>query len=279
VASLRVIGPGRAGGALAAAARSVGWRVEPLVGRSDDPGQAAQGVDLLVVATPDAAIRSVAAAVQPGPAVVAHLSGSLGVDEIVGHARRAALHPLVALPDAATGATRLAAGAWFAVAGDPPEARALVEALVADLGGRSFVVDDAHRAAYHAAAAIASNHLVALLAQAERVAATAGVPLAAYLDLVRARWRGVTGRRSSATATPSTTRSWPPTTRWSPSPGASSTTATPADRPRSRFVRCAPTAAVDGRRRKGGDRVEVVGSRWSGWWRSGRRGRVVACWC
>jgi predicted short-subunit dehydrogenase-like oxidoreductase (DUF2520 family) len=186
VATLRVIGPGRAGAALAAAARSVGWRVEPLVGRSDDPSWAAHGVDLLVVATPDAAIRSVAAAVQPGPAVVAHLSGSLGADEIVGHARRAALHPLVALPDAATGARRLVAGAWFAVAGDPPEARALVEALVADLGGRSFVVDDAHRAAYHAAAAIASNHLVALLAQAERVAATAGVPLAAYLDLVRA---------------------------------------------------------------------------------------------
>jgi predicted short-subunit dehydrogenase-like oxidoreductase (DUF2520 family) len=54
------------------------------------------------------------------------------------------------------------------------------------LGGRAFEVSDEHRAAYHAAAVIASNHLVALLSQAERVAAAAGVPLEAYLDLVRA---------------------------------------------------------------------------------------------
>jgi predicted short-subunit dehydrogenase-like oxidoreductase (DUF2520 family) len=71
------------------------------------------------------------------------------------------------------------------VAGDPPEALAVVEALVADLAGRSFVIADADRAAYHAAAAIASNHLVALLGQVERVAAGAGVPLEVYLDLVR----------------------------------------------------------------------------------------------
>ena len=58
--------------------------------------------------------------------------------------------------------------------------------MVDDLGGRPFEVDDADRAAYHAAAVIASNHLVALLGQAERVAAAAGVPLDAYLDLVRA---------------------------------------------------------------------------------------------
>ena len=72
------------------------------------------------------------------------------------------------------------------MAGDPPEALELVEAVVVDLGGRSFTVADADRAAYHAAAAIASNHLVALLGQVERVAALAGVPLEAYLDLVRA---------------------------------------------------------------------------------------------
>jgi predicted short-subunit dehydrogenase-like oxidoreductase (DUF2520 family) len=47
-------------------------------------------------------------------------------------------------------------------------------------------VADEDRAAYHAAAAIASNHLVALLGQAERVAASAGVPFEAYLDLVQA---------------------------------------------------------------------------------------------
>jgi predicted short-subunit dehydrogenase-like oxidoreductase (DUF2520 family) len=58
--------------------------------------------------------------------------------------------------------------------------------VVADLGGTALEVGDADRASYHAAACIASNHLVALLGQVERVAATAGVPLTAYLDLVRA---------------------------------------------------------------------------------------------
>ena len=167
------------------AARAAGWRVEPSLGRTDDLCLAARGVDLLVIAAPDASIAAVAAVVHPGDAVVAHLAGSLGLDELGEHRRRAAVHPLVALPGAEVGARRLAAGAWFAVAGDPPDALAVVESLVADLGGRSFVVDDAHRAAYHAAAAIASNHVVALLAQAERVAAVAGVPLEAYLGLVR----------------------------------------------------------------------------------------------
>jgi predicted short-subunit dehydrogenase-like oxidoreductase (DUF2520 family) len=156
-------------------------------------GGAAVGVDLLVLATPDAAIAGVATEIEPVEStVVAHLAGSLGLDVLAPHPRRAAVHPLVSLPDADVGARRLRAGAWFAVAGDPPDALALVEGLVADLGGRSFTVADADRASYHAAAAIASNHLVALLGQVERVAARAGVPLEAYLDLVRATLDNVT---------------------------------------------------------------------------------------
>jgi predicted short-subunit dehydrogenase-like oxidoreductase (DUF2520 family) len=185
--SLRVVGPGRAGSAVAAALAAVGWEVLDPVRRGDDPRPAARGVDLLVLAVPDAAIAEVAAAVEPSDdAVVAHLAGSLGLEVLAPHRRRAAVHPLVSLPDADVGARRLAGGGWFAVAGEPDDALALVEELVRDLGGRSFEVADADRAAYHAAAAIASNHLVALLGQVERVAATAGVPLTAYLDLVRA---------------------------------------------------------------------------------------------
>lgn len=185
--SLRVVGPGRAGSSLAAALAAAGWQVLDPVMHGDDVAGAAHGVELLVIATPDAAVAPVAAAVTPVPTtVVAHLAGSLGLDVLATHPRRAALHPLVSLPDAAVGARRLAAGAWFAVAGDPPAALALVEQVVADLGGRSFTVADADRARYHAAAAIASNHLVALLGQVQRVAAGAGVPLEAYLELVRA---------------------------------------------------------------------------------------------
>ncbi len=136
-----------------------------------------------MIATPDAAIADVAAAVEPRPdgAVVAHLAGSLGLDVLAPHERRGALHPLVALPTPEVGAERLIGGTWFAVAGDD-----LVRRAVDDLGGRPIELADADRVAYHAAAVIASNHLVALLGQAERVAASAGVPLEAYLDLVRA---------------------------------------------------------------------------------------------
>ncbi|CAN5610764.1 hypothetical protein BH20ACT2_BH20ACT2_16610 [soil metagenome] len=181
LSTLRVIGPGRAGCSLAGTLGTVGWRTVGLLGRGDDLAGAAHGVDVLVVASPDAAIAEVAAAVEPDPgAVVVHLAGSLGLDVLARHPRRASLHPLVALPDAALGAERLLAGAWFAVAGDP-----VVATMVAELGGRALDVAEEHRVAYHAAACIASNHLVALLGQVERVAAAAGVPLGAYLDLVR----------------------------------------------------------------------------------------------
>ena len=179
--TFRIIGPGRAGTALSLALAAAGWRAEPPLGRGDDPANAAAGVDLLVIATPDAAIAAVASAVRPEPTtVVVHLAGSLGPDVLAPHARRASVHPLVPIPDGRTGAERLR-GAWFAVAGDP-----LAAEVVAALGGRPVTVAAEHRAAYHAAACIASNHLVALLGQVERVAVTAGVPLEAYLDLVRA---------------------------------------------------------------------------------------------
>jgi predicted short-subunit dehydrogenase-like oxidoreductase (DUF2520 family) len=181
VSSIRVIGPGRAGLSLGRALANAGWRVEPPLGRTDDVAAAAAGVDLLVLATPDSAVADVAARVEPVPTtVVAHLAGSLGLDVLEPHARRASVHPLVALPDPDAGSKRLR-GAWFALAGDP-----LVRDVVDAVGGRWFAVADGDRAAYHAAACIASNHLVALLGQADRVGAAAGMPRDALLDLVRA---------------------------------------------------------------------------------------------
>src|SRR3954469_21345287 len=94
----RIVGPGRAGQALARALTDAGWVVEPLVGRGGDVAGAAEGVDLLVIATPDAAIADVAAAVRPvATTVVAHLAGSLGLDALAPHERRASVHPLVSL--------------------------------------------------------------------------------------------------------------------------------------------------------------------------------------
>ncbi len=176
---VRIIGPGRAGSSLAAALGRCGWFVGPLLGRHDDVSSAAEGVDLLVIATPDRVVAEVAASVGTDTdTVVAHLSGALGLEALAPHVRRAACHPLVSLADAERGADQLCGGSWFAVAGDP-----LVEEVVEALGGRSFTVDDADRATYHATAVLASNHLVALLGQVERVAGPLGIPLDAFLDL------------------------------------------------------------------------------------------------
>jgi predicted short-subunit dehydrogenase-like oxidoreductase (DUF2520 family) len=157
-----------------------GWSIEPPLGRGDDVRRAAEGVDLLLVTTSDDAIRRVAASVEPcAGTVVAHCSGAHGLDTLEPHVRRASLHPLASIPDELIGAERLTAGCSFAVDGDP-----LVEEVVRSLGGRAFRVAPEERVRYHAAAVIASNHLVALLGQVQRVAAEAGLPLDAYLDLV-----------------------------------------------------------------------------------------------
>jgi len=182
VQSIRIIGPGRAGTSLAAALAAHGWDVVGFLGRHDDLSAAARGVDILVIATPDDAVASTAAAVAPeAGTTVLHLSGSLGLDVLAPHPRRAALHPLVPLPNAVVGATRLASGVTFAVSGDP-----VAGLLALSLDGRVVEVADADRAAYHAAACIAANHVVALLGQVERVAASAGLDLEAFLPLTRA---------------------------------------------------------------------------------------------
>lgn len=175
----RIIGPGRAGAALARALTEAGWRVDGPLGRDHDAATATTGTPLVLLAVPDGAVAEVASSLAPGEAVVAHVAGALGLDVLAPHERVASLHPLVALPDADLGARRLR-GAWFATAGDP-----FVASVVDVLGGRSFAVADADRTAYHATAAIAANHLVALLGQVERLAARVDVPLEAYLDLAR----------------------------------------------------------------------------------------------
>ncbi len=159
-----------------------GYRSDGAWGRERPPSAAAQGVDLLFLAVPDDVVAEVAARIEPvATTAVVHLSGSLGLDVLEGHPRRGSLHPLVPLPTPAIGSERLRSGITFAVAGDPATL-AVAEAL----GGHPVEVDDRHRAAYHAAAVIAANHLVALVGQVERVAATAGLPLDAFAGLLRA---------------------------------------------------------------------------------------------
>src|SRR5690606_6775821 len=90
-------------------------------------------------------------------------------------------------------------GAAAAVAGSTDRALATATALAAAIGLRPVEVEDADRAAYHAAASIAANFLVTLEAAAERLAATAGIDRAALLPLAQAaldNWAQVGGERA-----------------------------------------------------------------------------------
>jgi predicted short-subunit dehydrogenase-like oxidoreductase (DUF2520 family) len=203
--TLALVGPGRAGTTLTLALMELGWTPVSVAGRAPDaPSTAAaaaclgaeatlvsdagKGAGLVVVATPDRSIAAAARAVAPSlerGALVIHLAGSLGVEafesllEVRTDVRVGALHPLQSFPSATTGVERLR-GAWAAVAGDP-ETTELARAL----GMRPFELPDSERAQYHAAAVVASNHLVALLGQVERLAAACGVPFEAFAPLVR----------------------------------------------------------------------------------------------
>src|ERR1700687_698835 len=104
VPSVTIVGPGRAGRSLAIALTDAGWPAPTLLGRGDDLRSAARGADLLVLATPDRAIAAVATTVEPDPGTtVVHLAGSLCLDVLAPHVRRASIHPLVALPTPAIG--------------------------------------------------------------------------------------------------------------------------------------------------------------------------------
>jgi predicted short-subunit dehydrogenase-like oxidoreductase (DUF2520 family) len=179
--SVRIIGPGRAGLSFARALAAVGIEVRGVLGRTDEVGSAAAGVDMLLLAVPDRAIAAVASIIRPeADTVVAHCSGALGLDVLGAHERVALIHPLSTLPDPFLGAGRLRSGGYFAVAGDQ-----LATDVVTALGGRPLFIPAQARPLYHAAACVASNHLVALLGQVERMAASIGLPLEAFLPLAR----------------------------------------------------------------------------------------------
>ncbi|MEX2100643.1 MAG: DUF2520 domain-containing protein [Acidimicrobiia bacterium] len=206
-----LVGPGRAGTTLAIALTERGWRCVAVAGRTPDApsvlaaaarlGAAAcpiesagREAELVLVATPDSAIADAAAGLAPSledRALVLHLSGActraeldklrlLRADVALG-----SLHPLQSFPTPELGIERLP-GSWCAVDGPPA-----VERLAVSLGLRPFRIDDSQRVAYHAAATVASNHLVALMGQVARLAEAAGVPPAALLPLVRSTLENV----------------------------------------------------------------------------------------
>jgi predicted short-subunit dehydrogenase-like oxidoreductase (DUF2520 family) len=174
--SIAIAGAGRMGTALTAALRAAGRDVRGPLGRGAD----GRGATLVLLCVPDEQIAAAAAAVAPGP-LVGHCSGATGLGVLAPH-EALSLHPLMTVPDG----TATFAGAGCAIDGSTPRALAAADALAADLGLRATRVADADRAAYHAAASIASNFVVTLEGAAERLAATAGVERSLLAPLVRA---------------------------------------------------------------------------------------------
>jgi predicted short-subunit dehydrogenase-like oxidoreductase (DUF2520 family) len=178
---LAIVGRGRVGYALQTGLGRAGYVVDGPLGRGSD-GHDADGrsADAVLLCVPDDEIERAAAHVAPGP-LVGHCSGATGLGALAPH-EAFSLHPLMSVTS--EGATFFGAGA--AIAGTTPRAVAFATELAHALGLRTVEIAEPDRAAYHAAASIASNFLVTLEAAAERVAGAAGVERELLVPLVRA---------------------------------------------------------------------------------------------
>lgn len=175
IESVRLVGTGRAGGAIAARLEQRGLRVTS--GR-----EAVADADLVILAVPDAVIPEVARALPIGP-WVAHVSGATSLTALDPHRRRFSVHPLQTL-SRDLGPEQLD-GAWAAVTAETDEAAAVAGWLAETLGLRPFPLADADKPLYHAGAAIASNFLVTLYRAAARLMEETGVPPEALVPLMR----------------------------------------------------------------------------------------------
>ena len=165
-----VVGAGRLGGPMAAALRGAGLAVEGPLGRGQRPAPC----DAVVLCVPDAEIPDAAETVAGVAPLVGHTSGATPLAALApANAEAFGIHPLQTFaPGSGPEAFR---GAGAAVAGTTPRALEYAVFLAERLGMTPFEIDDDGRAAYHAAASIASNFLVTLQAAAESVAAGAGL--------------------------------------------------------------------------------------------------------
>jgi predicted short-subunit dehydrogenase-like oxidoreductase (DUF2520 family) len=170
-ARVGVVGRGRVGTALARALAEAGVEVDGPAGRGEAPAGEA-----IVLCVPDSEIPAAAEAVAGTAPLVGHTSGATRLDALE-PARRAGaelfgLHPLQTFPEKPHEGSALSLfdGAGCAIAGSTPAAVEAARSIALRLGMRPFEISDEGRAAYHAAASIASNFLVTLQAAAEEVA-------------------------------------------------------------------------------------------------------------
>jgi predicted short-subunit dehydrogenase-like oxidoreductase (DUF2520 family) len=176
-----VIGAGRLGGLLVRTLSAVDQRVDGPLRRGEVPDPRA---DLVLLCVPDGELAVAADAVPAGP-LLGHCSGATGLS-VLGHRPAFSLHPLMT-------------GAGAAIDGSTPEAIGVAAALATRLGLVPVRIAPEDRVAYHAAASVAANYLITVEAAAEAIGATAGLPRAALVPLVRAaveNWAAAGPRRA-----------------------------------------------------------------------------------
>jgi predicted short-subunit dehydrogenase-like oxidoreductase (DUF2520 family) len=168
---LVVVGPGRVGASLAKAAALVGIEVR-LVGRDETT----EGAGAVLLCVPDDAIAEVCGRIaESAPSLVGHVSGASTLDALASAREQGAstfsLHPLQTFADGETAV----GGTPAAIAGSDEAAVSYARSLAEALGMRPFDVPEESRAAYHAAAAMASNLLVALEESAAELVERLGI--------------------------------------------------------------------------------------------------------
>ncbi len=191
--SLAVIGPGRAGGALAIAAQAAGHGVQTVAGPSGampteleatrvDHFRQLTACDLVILACPDDAIEQVAedlAAHPPLSATVAHLSGFASIARLAALRRIGrqigSLHPLQTLPSPRRGARSLA-GSAAAVTAETEQTAQQLSSLAESLGMAPFPLDDRLKPLYHAGAATVALGLATALGVAADLFEASTVP-------------------------------------------------------------------------------------------------------
>ena len=192
-----MIGPGRAGIALARALQRAGHQVTAAAAVSERSKQRARdnfpgarltepaGVlaeaDLVLLTVPDDVLPALVAGLAATEApyagrLVMHASGAHGTS-VLDPATRAgalplALHPVMTFTGHEDDVDRIK-GVCFGVTAPEP-LRAAGEALVIEMGGEPVFIAEQDRPLYHAALAFAANHLVTLVAEAATLLRDAG---------------------------------------------------------------------------------------------------------
>lgn len=169
---LGIVGNGRLGKALSAALRDAGYEVDGPAARGEVPAG-----DAILLCVPDAEITAAAETVAGAAPLVGHTSGATSLGALRPAARGGAhvfgLHPLQTFAEG--GGTPDLRGIGCAIAGSTPQALDAAREIAEGLGMVAFELPDHKRAAYHAAASVASNFLITLQAMAEEVARDAGL--------------------------------------------------------------------------------------------------------